>query len=236
MSRSLRLFASISLFTRFAVILFSPQSARADKPPADPPKPVCCDCDSDDDSGSPSSDCPPQSASGKSFISLTEGNLTESYHVAQVRSAFGVTMDFKLVYNSYNADNSRTSLDTMVGFGWTHTYNEFLFALGSDMFRMRGDGRIVRYHLMPGGTYQTSPGYFETLVKNPDGSFDVTTKFKTRYHYQSIPNTPFLVQGPVLRLVSITDRNNNITTLSYTSGDLTAITDTYNRSFQLTYN
>lgn len=104
------------------------------------------------------------------------------------------------------------------------------------MFRMRGDGRITRYHLGTGGTYQTSLGYFETLAKNPDGSFDVITKYQTRYHYQSVPNTPFLVHGPVLRLTSIPDRNNYVTTLAYTLGDLTSITDTYSRSFQLTYN
>jgi RHS repeat-associated protein len=171
-----------------------------------------------------------------SFVSLTEGNVSEDYTVANVKSAFGTAIEFRLIYNSYNADNSRASLDTMVGFGWTHTFNDFLFAQGLNMFRMRGDGRIIQYAFRGGGKYQTSAGYFETLVKNQDGSFDVTTKYQTRYHYELIPNTPFLVRGPVLRLTSITDRNSNVTTLSYASGDLTSITDTYGRSFQLDYN
>ena len=59
------------------------------------------------------------------------------------------------------------------------------------------------------------------------------TKYQTDYHYESIPGTPFQVDGPVLRLTSITDRNNNVTTLTYTSGNLTLITDTYGRSIQL---
>src|ERR1019366_1919787 len=42
--------------------------------------------------------------------------------------------------------------------------------------------------------------------------------------------------GPVFRLVSITDRNNNVTTLSYSAGNLTAITDTFGRTLTLTYN
>ncbi len=50
-------------------------------------------------------------------------------------------MDFTLIYNSYDADGSRASLDTMVGFGWTHSYNDFLFGQGRDMFHMRGDRR-----------------------------------------------------------------------------------------------
>lgn len=63
-----------------------------------------------------------------SFVSLSEGNLAEDYAVAPVKSASGATLEFKLIYNSYDADNSRASLDTMVGFGWTHTYNDFLFS------------------------------------------------------------------------------------------------------------
>jgi RHS repeat-associated protein len=225
MSRLLRLCASLSLFAIAVAILLSPQFAEGKTTPADPG--TCASC--------PTCKCP-EKEQQYSFVSLTEGNVSEDYSVAQVRSAFGTVMDFKLIYNSYNADNSRVSLDAMVGFGWTHTFNDFLFAQGADMFRMRGDGRITRYHFVGGGAYQTSPGYFETLVSNLDGSFDITTKYKTRFHYQSIPGTSFFVHGPVLRLTSITDRNNNVTTLAYTSGDLTSITDTYGRSFQLTYN
>ncbi len=224
MSRLPRLCATLSLFAVFVAVLFSPRAARADTTPGDP---ISCEqCP----------DCCLQNQKSHSFVSLTEGNVSEDYLVARATSAFGATLEFKLTYNSYNADNSRASIDAMVGFGWTHTFNDFLFAQGSDMFRMRGDGRVIRYAFQSGGTYHTSPGYFETLVKNLDGSFDITTKYKTRYHYQSVPNTPFLVHGPILRLISITDRNNNVTTLTYTAGDLTSIADTYNRSFHLAYN
>ena len=234
MSRLLRLFFSLSLFTLLTVILFSPQAAQAKDYGGDAPRPclpVCPTC------GDPDY-CPSISESmSYSSVSLTEGNISADFDVAKVKSAFATVMDFKLIYNSYNADGTRMALDSMVGFGWTHTFNEFLFAQGSDIFRMRANGRITRYHLGFGGTYHTSPGYFETLVKNLDGSFDVTTKYKSRYHYQSVPNTPFLVRGPVLRLITITDRNNNVTALTYSaSGDLTMVTDTYGRSFQLAYN
>ena len=220
MSRLCRLAAFISLFATFVTLLICPQTVKAATTPiGGDPCPTCC-----------------QGQSGGSFVSLTEGNVGDDYHVSQVRSAFGAAMDFTLIYNSYNADGTRAALDTMIGFGWTHSYNDFLFSQGRDMFRMRGDGRIIRYALSSGGTYRTSAGYFETLVKNPDGSFDVTTKFQTDYHYESIPNTPFLVAGPVLRLTSITHRNGNRTLVGYVNGDLTSITDTYGRSFQLGYN
>jgi YD repeat-containing protein len=230
MSRLYRLTANVMLFAGFLTILFSLQPANANVKSSIGGGPhACCTCLS----CGCSPVCPPEYDND---VSLTEGNVGEDYPVAQVQSAFGPTMGFSLRYNSYNADGSRTSLDTMVGYGWTHSYNDFLFSQGRDMFRMTGDGRVVRYALSSGGRYQTSPGYFETLVKNSDGSFDVTTKYQTDYHYQSIPNTPFLVRGPVFRVTSITDRNGNTTLLSYTNGNLTSITDTYGRTFALGYN
>ncbi len=235
MTRFLRLATYLSLLTSFVSLVLNPQLSHATiAPPGDPA--ICRGC---------SSCCPPQhlSAASLSFVSLTEGNVADEYSVAQVRSAFGPTLDFSLTYNSYAADGSRTMFmgpgaqtDIGLGYGWTHIYNDLLFSWRDDMFRMGPDGRITHFALQSDGSYQTSPGYFETLVKNSDGSFDLTTKYQTDYHYESIPGTPFQVDGPVLRLTSITDRNNNVTTLTYSSGNLTLITDTYGRSIQLSYN
>src|SRR5687768_11697498 len=82
--------------------------------------------------------CPPVSClrAGSSCLSITEGNLQETYPVVSVRSAFGPTIDFSLTYNSFNADGSRTNLDTVLGYGWTHSYNQFLFSQFGHMFRM----------------------------------------------------------------------------------------------------
>ena len=217
MSRLRRLAVSLPLIAAFVLFLFSPQPAQATPIGYDPDPCIWC-------------------LLINSFVSLTEGNVAETYSGPVVKSAFGSTLKFDLIYNTYNADGSRGSFNTVLGYGWTHTYNEFLFSQRGDIFRFRGDGRIVRYAFQGNGIYQTTTGYFETLVKNNDGSFTLTDKYQTRYHFQSIPGTPFLVVGPVLRLTSITDRNNNVTTLTYTGGNLTSITDTYDRSLTLTYN
>ena len=42
-----------------------------------------------------------------SWVSLTEGNAAETYSAARVMSAFGPTLMFDLIYNSYNADGNR---------------------------------------------------------------------------------------------------------------------------------
>jgi len=47
---------------------------------------------------------------------------------------------------------------------------------------------------------------------------------------------PSYVSGPVYMLTGVVDRNGNHTTLTYTGGALTTITNAYGRSLTLTYN
>ncbi len=181
-----------------------------------------------------------QHMSTYSWVSLTEGNAAETYSVANLMSAFGPTISFDLIYNSYNADGNRAAIDTGVGMGWTHTYNDFLFTQGgNDMFRWRGDGRVTKY-TFSNGRYQTAPGYFESLQTDGNGSFAIVTKYQTVYRYEPVVgrrsilgHTP--IDPTIYRLISITDRNHNITNFSYSNSKLVSITDTYGRSLTLTY-
>ena len=171
-----------------------------------------------------------------SSISRTEGNLMDWLAISNVKSSTGPTLSLSWVYNSYNADGSRATVDTVAGYGWTHSYNIFLFSQLGSMFRYDGEGRVTRYALGAGGTFTASTGYFETLVKNPDGSFTLTQKDKTVYKFESIVGTPFLVGGPVWRVTSMSDRNGNVTTFTYSIGNLSQVTDTYGRAIAFTYN
>jgi RHS repeat-associated protein len=168
-------------------------------------------------------------------ISRTEGNLTERVDLLKVMSGAGPTLTFSALYNSYNADGSRVQLDTVMGYGWTHSYNVFLFSQVGSMFRFDGEGRVTRYQLGAGGTFTAAPGYFETLVKNADGSFTLTQKDQTTYTFELVLDTPFQVVGPVHRLTTIVDRNGNMTRLSYAGGNLVSVTDTYGRRLTFTY-
>ena len=236
MSRFLRLAAPAFLFAVLATVLLSPQVGRAQFVPADP---AACN-------GCPACGCPQKQTRLKSFVRPTEANAGQENDGVQIRSGFGPTLDFYFTYNTYDADGSRNmftkqpgQIDTVMGYGWTHMFNDLLFTQhDGDMFRLEPDGRITRFALQTNGTYVTSPGYFETLVKNNDGSFDLTTKYQTDYHYAAVPNTPFILgSGPVMRLMSITDRNNNVTSLAYDAGgDMTTVTDTYGRTLTFGYN
>ncbi len=200
---------------------------------AEPPRRACSPCGCNPNCPFPLTQ---QGSPTGTSISRTEGTLNEMVPVSNAQSALGSTMPFAMLYSSYNADGSRSWVDTGMGYGWTHTYNVFLFSQLGSMFRYDEMGRVTRYKVGTGGIYVTPNGFFETLVKNGDGSYTLTTKEKTVYRFESVPNTPFLVGGPVWRLVKIADRNNNTTTMTYPSGDLTTVTDTYGRVTQFTYN
>lgn len=176
-----------------------------------------------------------QPSNTSSSVSDSEGNVIENVPISMLPSNNGPTLDLTLTYNSYNADNSRTTLDTVVGYGWTHSFNPFLFGQLGSMFRFDGNGRVTRYSLGPGGTFTAATGYFETLTQS-GSTFTLTYKDKTTYTFQPITGTPFLVGGQVYRLTQIIDRNGNTTTFSYSSGNLTSVTDTYGRTITFSYN
>jgi RHS repeat-associated protein len=177
-----------------------------------------------------------QRSNTSSKVSETEGNLVEQVPISTTKSANGPTIDLTAVYNSYNADGSRATVDTVMGYGWTHTYNDFLFTQFGAMFRYDGTGRVTKFGLGPGGTFVTAAGYFETLVKISATTWVMTTKDHTTYTFMTVAGSHFVVSGPVWLLTQIVDRNGNTTTLSYAGGNLTSVTDTYGRTATFTYN
>jgi len=174
-------------------------------------------------------------AHGLGGVGLAEGNLRETMPITTLQSASGPTLDLNLAYDSYDADGSKAELDTVAGYGWTHPYNQYLFGQVGSLFRMDGDGRTEKFRAGPGGTYTADTGYFETLLKNPDGSYTLSNKLGSVCLFATVPGTPYAIGGPVYRLQSMVDRNGNLTTLAYAGGNLTRVTDTYGRSILLSY-
>ena len=158
---------------------------------------------------------PPQTVdpSGTS-ISLTEGNVSDSQRIggtagdssgsapscgagqAASNNIHGISFD--VTYNSRDADYSHAQLNTVMGSGWTHSFNSFLFSQAGSMFRSNGAGRFTRYTPGPGNTFTADPGYFETPGRNPDGTFTLTQKDKTQFTFASVPGTPCSVGDAVI--------------------------------------
>src|SRR5262245_53625247 len=95
----------------------------------------------------------PKESSCGCELSSTEGNRSDSYSGATVSSAFGPKLDFSAVYNTKQADGSQSRIDTVMGLGWTHSYNTLLFTQRGHMFRLDGDGRMTKYTLGAGGKF-----------------------------------------------------------------------------------
>jgi RHS repeat-associated protein len=222
--------ATFLLFAAFQ--LLTPHSAEARYIGAQTPT-CSCACACSCTCANPSASLPSNTSS---LLSLSQGNVAEQLALSAIKGGVGAGISLNAIYNSYDADGSLAQVDTVMGYGWTHSYNIFLFDQVGGMFRYDGLGHVTKYGLGPNGTFVTSTGYFETLVKNGDGTFTLTQKDKTVYKFASVTGTPFLVGGPVWRLVSVTDRNGNVTTLTYTAGNLTSITNVYGRSITLSYN
>ena len=216
------------------LLLLLPGAIQAKNIGADPPSPSsscsckCATCTSRIPVGQPSDT--------SSQVSRTEGNLLERVPLSSTQSANGPTVSLSAVYNSYNADGSRANVDTVMGYGWTHSYNIFLFTQFGAMFRYDGMGRVTKYGIGPGGTFVTANGYFETLVKTSSTTYTLTQKDHTVYTFATVAGTPFSVAGPVWRLTQMVDRNGNTTTFTYSGGNLTGVTDTYGRTTTFTYN
>lgn len=207
-----------------AICVFAPAGVQAMYIGSDPPNPcaICaCRCT--------------RQPGGDIEMSLSEGNLRDDFPAASIRSDAGPTVDFGMVYNSYNADGSKARVDTGMGLGWTHSYNIFIFLQRGHLFRMDADGRVTQYYPKGGGKFASDTGYFETLTMLGGGGYIITNKAQSWWQFAAVPNTPFLVEGPVYRLIQMGDRNQNVTSLSYSNGLLVLITDTYGRSLSLGY-
>ena len=228
----LRLLAGLCI----ALALLSPRwHADVSAQPAgvgyEPPSPCNCQCGGAACEGG-----------GGSAISFSEGDLNDGYDVARVESAFGPTIDLSLRYSSTAADGSKMQLDTGIGFGWTHSYNLFLFrqaAQPDNVFRLDAMGRISVYRPEGGGAFRSNDGQFEVLTENADATFTIRDKSGAQSTFAIVPDTPAfsspLHVAPVYRLIRLEDRTGNVTALSYVGGKLAQITDTFGRAVLLNY-
>ncbi len=132
-----------------------------------------------------------------------------------------------LVFNFTRSYNSLDSYNGPLGAGWTHSYNIFVRKNASGTVTVKeADGHEVLFIPTGGGSYTPgTPGVFDNLTENVNGSFTLSRKNQTRLSFSQ--------SG---KLLAITDRNGNVQTLLYDgAGNLHEITDTVGRSVVLTY-
>lgn len=104
-----------------------------------------------------------------------------------------------------------------LGQGWSHSYLTSLSEETStgDVTITEGDGREHRFTKNPDQSYTHPNGIFESLAKDPDGSFSLTRHDQIVWNFDSSS-----------RLESIVDLSGNTISLGYdTNGQLSTLTD-----------
>lgn len=158
--------------------------------------------------------------------------------------AKGINIDIRHTYSSHSRLNGR------FGLGWDMSYNKQIIPLANgDAVYLDGCGGKLKFFYVDGTNYTPSPGVFDTLKQNPDGTYTLTKMHGTKYK--------FAANGT---LTEIKDKNNNVATFAYDDGGklpitgvpvytndpvtprviayqymLTKITDANNRSITFTY-
>lgn len=126
---------------------------------------------------------------------------------------------------SYNSADTRVG---PMGPGWTGSYDARIGDTGDgtgDLYLVRSDGNTDRFERNNDETFSPSPAVYSTLVRNADESYTVTEKDQSRWDFDG--------SG---RLTKITDRYGNASTLTYTTGKLTSVSDPAGRgSLTLAY-
>jgi RHS repeat-associated protein len=129
------------------------------------------------------------------------------------------------VVRSYN---SQLAQDSPFGWGWSFSYNlhveEDCTLGGTDHYAAvtREDGGQLWYREKPDGSYEPPPGIFDTLVALPGGGWKLITKEQQAYLFDAAG-----------RVISITDRNGNTTTISYGAYGISAIVAPDGRALDL---
>lgn len=136
----------------------------------------------------------------------------------------GLPIDLNQTYNSLLA-----SQDSPLGFGWSDSYNMYLSADGGGNIMVHEEQGSALSFNVSGSAYQPASYVLATLVKNGDGTFTFT-RLHGQQHYT------FTAPSNGGQLLSETDRNGYTTSLAYTNGQLTSVTDPAGRALTFQYN
>ena len=160
-----------------------------------------------------------KTACKKSPCTVAKGNYGFSIVDLQIPTR-GFPLSIKRTYSS-----SRT-VDGLLGRGWTSNlvsrlhYSVYLYQAPSTYLKqatiLMPDGASYKFTENPDGvTYTPSSGNHDVLIKNGDGTFDLTPEFtRSKYHFSA--------QG---ELLSMTDDYQNALNFTYSGGLLQQVSD-----------
>jgi RHS repeat-associated protein len=132
----------------------------------------------------------------------------------------GFNLHFDRTYNSQMGP-----YDGPLGYGWSDPYNMFLSydtSSGTILVHQEAGSSVI--FTPNGSTYTPSTGVLASLIRNADGTFTFQRADLAKYVFNA--------RG---ELLSETDRNGYATTFSYTTDQLTTVTEPAGRTLTLSY-
>lgn len=127
------------------------------------------------------------------------------------------------IFRTYNSVSTRNGL---FGRGWSSDYDEAIEVYDNNNLRLHlGTGQAVYFYSSGGSAFSPMQTDFRgTIVKNVDNTFTLTLKEGSVHRFSSAG-----------KLLSLTDRNGNQTTLAYNANNkLASVTDSCGRVLTFT--
>lgn len=188
-------------------------------------------------------------------VNMVSGNLYHNDTDISIKGRAGLPIVFARAYNS------RSPTDGPLGFGWTHSFNaklkfygvensqakfSWIDGTGAEKFFAAPSGSHTNGNINLSATIASPPGVFVTFQRLADGTYSIKEKNGLTYKFASATGpsgTPGTSTTPVYAaLQSITDRNSNSLTLSYTATTgcaggtlLCTVTDSIGHTLSFTY-
>lgn len=139
--------------------------------------------------------------------------------------AVSTSLNFTRYYNTVN-----TSTNNSLGNGWSHSYDFSVINQADTLWNVHyGDGHTSSFIPIYNGGGTSFPlygGTFETLVHNNNGTWTLTFKNQEIFLFDATSSG---------KITSITDRNNNVTSLAYSGGKMISVTSPGGRALAFSY-
>jgi len=159
-------------------------------------------------------------------VDCATGNFSQSQTDVAIGGR-GVGLDLTRYYNSQAAATAKEH--GIFGYGWTSSFSDHLVVekASKQATLVQAEGSTVAFTEGSGESFTAPAWSQDTLSGSAEAGYTLTLADQTKYKFS----------GSSGRLESVTDRNGNATTLSYTeAGRLEKITDPASRKITLKYN
>jgi len=176
-------------------------------------------------------------------VNTGNGNKTTTLPIVGWTQRGGLPVSFALIHNSQG------SLNGYCGYKWQMSYFTYLSPNPDGSLTLHWDSGLTYSFTNSGGTYAPPYGILDTLVRNGDGSYTLTTPGQTKYTFGFVPgnaylsaitdldgNTLTINHNPDTTISSLVDATGRTLSFGYDGmGHLSTVTDPLGRQWVMSY-